>query len=704
MGRKFSKSDWKNIIDVPFHKEHLALQWELGRLFVFNTCEPGHRMEVKLHKMSRESNGTLLVGLSSGHNSVLAIIEINQDNSVAKLIYSSGLGPWKRGNLTEYSNPTPVLTWNADNTDLQWEKGGRLFAVERGGKGKIDLDLSNAPVHDGQFIVDVKTRDNKFIRVKASQNYDKAELFSFTPEDIAVENNRPYIKTEKTAQSLSFINPFIAELQTSHLDWVAERGYLEWQSGNQLFLVEAENMPGSEQRRVAIDLKAKNNSITINIGSEKHRVVLHISENLESARLRRLRKPASWSDRTWLYENNRTVPNPGVNPDANWHITVPFHNGNLAMQWKLGRLLVFNKDNPTEHRELNLYDARLNPDGTRLFTLHLLHGRIGPATISINQDLSAATLIRTIWLKSPSTLHNPTRILNWSADKTELFWKKGRKLFAVERGSNEEIELDLSKASIHNGQFIIDMKSTDNKLLRVNVSQDYHWARLREFDSLDFPTDDNGLAVIRKKIPVRQEKFSSPAIAALQQDWVADHGELKWEANNRLFLVNSTDHQNQRIEVFLKEIQTPGEPATIYIASGKHHVALDISADLRSASLRRFEKPDSWSDKRWSFAHNRTEVYRNIPVTTDVAQSAAVADRIIAQLKHPVPMFPDKPQKNTEQKLQDFVQQQPYRDIIGNLGEAIVGFQASPAAATGTGTHILPANIPMTGALVSPTL
>jgi hypothetical protein len=614
-------------VQVPFKQNRLELKWELDRLFVFDKHNPKKRIALYLNNSLRDSNGTRVFELScKGNDSVE--IRINQDLSSATV---SKINDWDDTEIIgNYRNPMQTLSWDAENTDLQWEKGGRLFAVERGGKGKIELDINNAPEHDGQFIVDLRTRDNKFIRINASKNYDKAELLQFDSLDFAVDNTDRAVIADKTpVRQSTAVNAVIAELQKLDLSWVAKQGYLEWH-GNKLFLVDAKQIPGKEQRRVEIDLNAmrpQGKSITIDIGSGKHRFALDISGDLKSASLRRFEKPKHWGDSSWERNQKISYLNPtmaGIAEDMpvalsekeRSHIKVPYiiGNNNIELQWKLGRLFIVNKNDRGNPVEANLNDSFREQDGTRSFTISSdnasSHGV--RATISLNNALNVATLTQLddsgLFVTDVKSFYNPTLILSWNADRTDLRWEEGGRLYAVDRDDGiRKVLIPLGHTRKRDGQFTVDLKSTDNKLIRVNASPDSGKAELLQFDSLDFPVDKKGLAELTGKTPAQQFHFSNPAIAKLQQlDWVADHGYLQWLPGNRLFLVNSTDHQNQRIEVFLKEIQTPGEPATINIAPT---VKLEISADLKQASLSRSTKPKSWGDS--TLSDNLTITYRN---------------------------------------------------------------------------------------------
>jgi hypothetical protein len=137
-----------------------------------------------------------------------------------------------------------------------------------------------------------------------------------------------------------------------------------------------------------------------------------------------------------------------------------------------------------------------------------------------------------------------------------------------------------------------------------------------------------------------------------------------------------------------------------------------IPNQMKTDRLHRSPQPDSESNERgdvtgkgrvkldwavdkgylqWQSDNHLFVVYtkgnKNQRVEIDLSTKSSAPDTIKAELKQPVPMFPDKPEKNTEQQLQDFIPQQPYRD---SMGEAIVAFQARPAAATGMGTHNSP--------------
>ncbi len=144
-----------------------------------------------------------------------------------------------------------------------------------------------------------------------------------------------------------------------------------------------------------------------------------------------------------------------------------------------------------------------------------------------------------------------------------------------------------------------------------------------------------------------------------------------------------------------------------------HEIFSTTPNQIKTARLRRSTQPDSGSNERghatgkdgvklnwaadigylqWQSDNHLfvvgTKGNKNQRIEIDLSAKSPAADTIKAGVTQAVAV----------------IQQQPYRDIIGNLGEAIVAFQARPAAATGMGTHILPANIPMTGALVSRTL
>ncbi len=636
-------------IPVPFNQDHLKLQWKLGRLFVFDKRYPAHRIELKLNDSLHENDGTrmFLLSLKDGN---WVEVHINQDLSVATLSeYETNSWDDKK-TIDTYRNPMQTLTWDAENTDLQWEKGGRLFAVERGGKGKIELDINNAPEHDGQFIVDLRTRDNKFIRINASKNYDKAELLQFDSLDFAVDDTDRAVIADKTpVRQSTAVNAVIAKLQALDLSWVAEQGYLEWH-GNQLFLVEAKkqshdkfpveakNRPDSEQTRVEINLKAmrpSGKSITINIGSEKHRAALHIRGDLKSASLRILEKPEHWNDGSWKLNQERSYRNPmmagiaedmpvAISEKERSHIKVPYivTDNNIELQWKLGRLFIVNKNDRENSVEANLNDSFREQDGTRSFTIssgntsrHHVRATRVRATISLNNALNVATLTQLdssgLFVTDVKSFYNPTLILSWNADRTDLRWEEGGRLYAVERDGIRKVLIPLGHTRKRNGQFTVDLKSTDNKLIRVNASPDSGKTELLQFDSLDFPVDKKGLAELTGKTPAQQLHFSNPAIAKLQQlDWVADHGKLQWLPGNRLFLVNSDpeQEQQQRVVIDIAALQSPGEPATINIAPT---VKLEISADLKQASLSRSAKPDSWSKDIWANTANHVITCHN---------------------------------------------------------------------------------------------
>ncbi len=109
---------------------------------------------------------------------------------------------------------------------------------------------------------------------------------------------------------------------------------------------------------------------------------------------------------------------------------------------------------------------------------------------------------KTITTKYP----NAALLLSWDAGSTDLQWDKEGHLYALERCSGKKIELNLRRAAVHNGQLIVDMKSRDNKLLRVEAAQNDNKAVLLQFDSLDFPADKQGLAMPNDS-PVRVEIY-----------------------------------------------------------------------------------------------------------------------------------------------------------------------------------------------------
>ncbi len=296
-----------------------------------------------------------------------------------------------------------------------------------------------------------------------------------------------------------------------------------------------------------------------------------------------------------------------------WPLKVGFRkNSDIELEWKFGRLFAVNKNYPAERIEL-IQDIGLR-QGNGTWEWALLCKDNSNAFVTINKHYSSATLrvsadnkknaIGIQYTKYP----NPVVAVNWDADQTDLQWGKEGRLYAVERDGDGKIMLDLSKAQIHKKQYLLDMKTADNKLIRVIISRNQHWARLLTYDSLDFPVDKNGFAVIPQETQYATvRKFTHPVVEKLQgNDWIEAKGELQWHPGNRLFVVEGTPakfkewHRNQNRRIPLELSTLPPEKAfVITINTNGNPVELHIAADRKSASLRRFNKPVAWAGDPW---------------------------------------------------------------------------------------------------------
>jgi hypothetical protein len=300
---------------------------------------------------------------------------------------------------------------------------------------------------------------------------------------------------------------------------------------------------------------------------------------------------------------------------------VPFRkNSDIELKWQLGRLFAVNKNYPAERIQLTLDTGLRQQNETWQWELDCQDQ--SKASVTINLNFSVATLTLHGNEKennskgpgdsgnkaAPKTYVNSTPVLNWNANQTTLEWGQKGLLYVVEQDGGEKIELDLSKAQIHKKQYLFDMKTADNQLIRVIISRNQHWARLLTYDSLDFPVDQNGFAVIPQETQYATvRKFTHPVVAKLQgNNWIETTGELQWRPGNNLFVVEGTPaklngwrrNRNRRIHLDLSTLK-PDEQSIIHVTLNNQTMVLEIAADRSSASLRRFNKPDAWAGDPW---------------------------------------------------------------------------------------------------------